>query len=361
MKKNWRDMTHEEYQKLTEEERKQIIAEQIIIKTEFAINGKVKVSVRGDTRPHKDYLAELGYAWKQNPESISILKEKKLSPCRYKYLSAKSMQAAINKEMRRLRDVSIIILPINDEYNKFFYDFGLKDAFAVKNDVVAPQNLDEKRVNKKENRQSTKTFINAEILRVLAVEVGKKSLSELKIGLPFSNNLVINIENSDFYAVLWNGKNSIEILIKNRKHKTLLSARIAQYQTPWGRKIYAEHYAYDGWTEYDKVENSNVMKLFAYAALTIAYAYSHPEECPPVEFTLARDMQTGDDVLNIKILSNRKQAKVLEEGENTKKIARDAAASSRKSPEEPFGVRGHYRHLKSGKTVWVKSYEKGKK
>lgn len=338
-------------------------ANKISITTEFSTAGKTKISLRGNTRPHKEFLLSNGYVWKQNPDSISVLAEKRVSPCWYKYLDTKVSQAAIDAETGKLSQISTDVVNIEDEYNKLFYAFDLKSAFSIKNNTENPEKIDRTKAAERENRQMTKTLLNAEILRVLGFEVGKKSLSELKLELPFSDNLTIIVENSAYYAIVRNNKNTIEVIIKNADHNTILSARITQYQTQWGRKVYAEHYTYDGWSDYDKTSNANVLRMFAYAALTLSYAYTHQEECPSLDFRMSHDISSGDDVLTVMPkFSNKSINEVLEKGEKSENNDGCFPASgSRKSPDEPFGVKGHYRHLSSGKVVWVRAYEKGNK
>lgn len=188
----------------------------------------------------------------------------------------------------------------------------------------------------------TRCLLRPDIIRVLAAWMGKEDLSQMKASLPFAS-LLLSFEDSDFTAEFLNGQNSVQIFLKYQG-ETMLVARLTRITTAWGRKIYAEYSA--GITEYEKKKLADTLKFVVACALMLGHAYECESTTPPAVFIIGKDTKTEDDILIVKAFANPP--------------ARERA-KTHKSPEMPFGVRGHYRHLRSGKVVWVKAYRKGEK
>ena len=147
-------------------------------------------------------------------------------------------------------------------------------------------------------------------------------------------------------------KNTVDIL-KILSPQT--AAEIAEKAT--GKRYYTEKDIRDA------ANDSYTKDLITLYATTMALMVYGVEEINPDNLkTTAKKVNTG----NLKKKKNAPKKKkesiiyILSKQKQTGKPV-IKAKGSRAKPETSFGVRGHFRHYKNGKVVWINAYVKNKK
>lgn len=158
----------------------------------------------------------------------------------------------------------------------------------------------------------------------------------------FYDSLSLEFEGSDFRADFEQRQHSIKICLHVLdEHR--MTANITDFVTSKGKKVYFDFVP--GVTEYEKRWMKDTLQFILGCMEMLNAAYTSKAEGNPFSFATETDATTGEEILLMKPFVF---------GRNPEEIR-----IFRKSPEEPFAVKGHYRHLKSGKVVWVKGYTKG--
>lgn len=136
--------------------------------------------------------------------------------------------------------------------------------------------------------------------------------------------------------------NSLEIILKEGA-KERIKNRLTTIKTKRGSIIYTEYHA--GESEYMKKRLAEALKFSAccYLLLNAAYERQSDEELP---FVFTEAIVSGSDEKHLQIHYSAGAEEM------------PPATRQNSAPSEPFPVKGHYRHLKSGKIVWVRAYEK---
>ena len=93
--------------------------------------------------------------------------------------------------------------------------------------------------------------------------------------------------------------------------------------------------------------------LTVYCSLMALIAYAHPEERSVTEETLT-SKPTAANVNKSKHLKKGVSVTYLLSKANG--ATRQMAVQERKKPNHAFSVRGHFRHYKSGKVVWIEQH-----
>lgn len=98
--------------------------------------------------------------------------------------------------------------------------------------------------------------------------------------------------------------------------------------------------------------------LTVYCSLMALIAYARPEERSVTEETLT-SKPTAVNVNKSKPL--KKGMSVTYLLSKATEVRRQAAKRERRSPKYAYSVRGHFRHYKSGKVIWVEQHIRGDK
>lgn len=98
--------------------------------------------------------------------------------------------------------------------------------------------------------------------------------------------------------------------------------------------------------------------LTVYCSLMALIAYARPEERSVTEETLT-SKPTAVNVNKSKHL--KKGMSVTYLLSKATEVRRQAAKRERRSPKYAYSVRGHFRHYKSGKVIWVEQHIRGDK
>lgn len=186
--------------------------------------------------------------------------------------------------------------------------------------------------------------VNASLLQQIALYLQGKGLDIFEV--PFCiDNLKMTFPETKIEAVFTMQKKSLEMILKEGT-KERIKGRLTTIKTNKGSIIYAEYHA--GESEYMKKRLAEALKFSAccYLLLNAAYKRKSDEEAP---FEVTEETIAGSDEILLQI----NQSAGAEET--------PSATRGHSAPAEPFSVKGHYRHLKSGKIVWVRAYEKNSK
>lgn len=98
--------------------------------------------------------------------------------------------------------------------------------------------------------------------------------------------------------------------------------------------------------------------LTVYCSLMALIAYARPEERSVAEETLI-SKSTAANVNKSKRL--KKGVSVTYLLSKATEVKREVVKRERRSPKYAYSVRGHFRHYKSGKVIWVEQYIRGDK
>lgn len=98
--------------------------------------------------------------------------------------------------------------------------------------------------------------------------------------------------------------------------------------------------------------------LTVYCSLMALITYARPEERSVAEETLI-SKSTAANVNKSKYL--KKGISVTYLVSKATEVKREVVKRERRSPKYAYSVRGHFRHYKSGKVIWVEQYIRGDK
>lgn len=184
----------------------------------------------------------------------------------------------------------------------------------------------------------TRCLLSPEMIEKLHKWAGS-SFTHSKMTIPMSS-LILSFEDSKYSVLFTEGKNSVKASLFYDK-KEMLTARITHFEGDRGRKIYTEYIS--GVSEFEKKRLNSALKFSVNCMLLLSNAYRNSGEDSPFVFVKGVDTKSHEEILLVKHFAKP-----------------GGEARPHKSPEEPFSVKGHYRHLKSGKVVWVRAYTKNK-
>lgn len=186
--------------------------------------------------------------------------------------------------------------------------------------------------------------MNATLMQQIHQYIQKEMLNIFDVPFCF-DNLKISFPETKIEASFTPQKNSLGIILTSDK-KERIRGRLTAIKTGKGNLIYAEYNA--GESEYTKKRLSEALKFTVLCCLMInAVYYRKTDKELPFVFVEGTESKSNDKILIIRYFDDG-----TEPTTGKKTIS---------APAEPFSVKGHYRHLKSGKIVWVRSYEKNKK